>query len=129
MLREPLWPGRRSRYLPATLSYERAAGPGGRILGGLLLACVGCLKWEPRDTSGVSIVNASSETVTVVVLYPHGESELTTYRPGESSVENNMLNRQDGCTRFAMVARTDDGREIDRQQAPICRDEEWRIGD
>jgi hypothetical protein len=67
----------------------------------------------------VSIVNASSETVIVVVLYPHGESELTTYRPGESSVENNMLNRQDGCTRFEMVARTDDGREIDRQQAPI----------
>jgi hypothetical protein len=25
-----------------------------------------------------------------------------------------------------MVARTDDGREIDHQQAPICRDEEWR---
>jgi len=45
-----------------------------------------------------------------------------------SSIENNMLNREDGCTRFAMVARTDDGREIDHQQAPICRDEEWRIG-
>jgi hypothetical protein len=101
----------------------------GVTLCGLVLACVGCLTWEPRDTSGVSIVNASSETVTVVVLYPHGESALNTYRPGESSVENNMLNREDGCTRFAMVARTDDGHEIDRQQAPICRNEEWRISD
>ena len=93
------------------------------------LACVGCFFAEPRDPSGVSIVNASSETVTVLVLYPAGEDELSVYRPGESSVENNMLNANDGCTRFDMVARTDDGTEIDRQPAPICRDDEWRIGD
>lgn len=42
--------------------------------------------------------------------------------------ETTCSTREDGCTRFAMVARTDDGREIDHQQAPICRDEEWRIG-
>ncbi len=92
---------------------------------------MGCLLGEPRDTSGVRIVNSSSETVTVVVLYPEpaGESELTTYRPGESSVENNMLDREGGCTRFVMVARTEDGTEIDRQAAPICRHAEWRIGE
>ena len=87
------------------------------------------MTWEPRDTGGVSIVNASSETVTVVVLYLTGESDLAAYRAGESSVENNMLNREEGCTRVTMVARTEDGREIDRQEPPICCDEEWRIGD
>jgi hypothetical protein len=91
--------------------------------------CAGCLVGEPRDTRGVRIVNASSETVTVIVLYPSGEDELTRYRPGESSIENNMLNANDGCTRFVMVARTEDGDEVDRQLAPICRDEEWRIGE
>ena len=96
---------------------------------GIALASAGCLIGEPRDTSGVRIVNATSETVTVVVLYPTGESDLTTYRPGESSIENNMLNREEGCTRFAMVARTEDGREIDRQEPPICREDEWPIGD
>ncbi len=99
-------------------------------LAGFALALAGCLTWEPRDTGGVTIVNDTSGTVTVVVLYPEpaGESELNTYRPGGSSVENNMLNREDGCTRFTMVARTEDGREIYRQPAPICRDDEWRIG-
>ena len=38
-----------------------------------------------------------------------------------------MVNREDECTRFLMVARTADGREIDRQPAPICRHEERRI--
>jgi hypothetical protein len=99
------------------------------VLVWVAMSCSGCLVWEPRDTRGVRIVNASSETVIVVVLYPAGESELTTYRPGESSVENNMLNREDGCTRFDMIARTEDGDEIDRQTAPICRNEEWRIGE
>ncbi len=81
--------------------------------------------------SGVSIVNATSETVTVVVLYPEpaGESELNVYRPGGSSVENRMINWESGCIPFTMVARTEDGVEIDRQPAPICIDEEWRIGD
>jgi hypothetical protein len=76
----------------------------------------------------VHIVNDTDETVTVVVLYqpPAQEKELVTYRPGESSVENNMIGAE-GCTTADMVARTTDGREIDRQPAPICRDEEWRI--
>lgn len=91
------------------------------------LACSACLKWEPINTEGVRIANETDEAVTVVVLYPAGESSLVTYRPGEDSVENSMLNAQDGCTRFEMVARTEDGREIDRQPAPICRDDEWRI--
>lgn len=82
---------------------------------------------EPRDPTGVRIINGSGETVDVVVLYPAGEDVLITYRPGESSVENNMLNANDGCTRFEMVARTQDGGEIARQPAPTCRDEEWRI--
>ena len=101
----------------------------GCCLAALTLALVGCLKWEPINTSGVTIVNASSETVTVVILYPEParELELVTYRPGESSVEGSMLG-EDGCTRVPMVARTEDGREIDRQPAPVCRDEEWRIG-
>lgn len=96
---------------------------------GLALACSACLVWEPRDTSGVRIINGTDETVTLVVLYPSppGETELVTYRPGEESVENNMLNREEGCTRSDMVARAEDGREIDRQPAPICHDEEWRI--
>jgi len=62
----------------------------------LVMMCAGCLTWvEPRNMRGVTVVNASTETVTVVVLYPEpaGESELVTYRPGESSVENNMLGR------------------------------------
>ena len=103
----------------------------GVLLAVMTLACVGCLRWEPRNTDGVSIVNASSRTVTVVVLYPEpaGERELVTYRPGESSVENGMLNAASGCTRFTMVARTAEGLEIDRQPAPICIDEEWRIGE
>lgn len=98
-------------------------------LSGLVLACSACIVWEPRDTGGVRIVNGTDETVTVVLLYPSppGETELVTYAPGEESVENNMLNREEGCTLFDMVARTEDGREIDRQPAPICRDEEWRI--
>jgi hypothetical protein len=98
---------------------------------GLVLAAAGCLKWEPRNTDGVTIVNDSSETVTVVVLFPEParERELTVYRPGESSVETGMINWETGCTRVAMVARTEDGREIDRQRAPICVDEEWRIED
>lgn len=93
----------------------------------LALACAGCLVGEPRDPSGVTLINGTDETVVVVVLYPSGEDVLSTYRPSESSVENNMLNAADGCTRFAMVARSEDGREIDRQPAPICRDEEWHI--
>ena len=101
-----------------------AVGP---VLAVFVLALAGCLVWEPRNTDGVMIVNATSETVTVVVLYPSGESDLVTYRPGESSVENNMLNAADGCTRFAMVARAEDGRELDRQPAPTCVDDEWRI--
>lgn len=123
--------GLRQRHGPAaTLMPDEPTATARRPVGYLAgLACVGCLVWEPRDTRGVSIVTASSETVTVVVLYPSGESELTTYRPGEASVENNMLNAKDGCTRFVLVARTEDGDEIDRQPAPICRDEEWRIGD
>jgi len=36
---------------------------------------------------------------------------------------------EDGCTRADMVAIAEDGREIDRQQAPICVDQEWVIGD
>lgn len=96
---------------------------------GLALASTACLVWEPRDTRGVRITNGTDETVTVVVLYPSppGERELVTYRPGEKSVENNMLDREEGCTRADMVARTEDGREIDRQPAPICHNEEWRI--
>ncbi len=99
------------------------------VLLATVVTCVGCLTWEPRDTGGVTIVNDTSETVTVVVLYPEpaGESALNTYRPGGSSVENNMLNREDGCTRFTMV-RTGDGHELDCESAPIRRDEEWRIG-
>ena len=62
------------------------------ILLATVVTCVGCLTWEPRDTGGVTIMNDTSETVTVVVLYPAGESELNAYRPGGSSVENNMLN-------------------------------------
>ena len=75
-------------------------------------------------------MNDTDETVTVVVLYPSppGEGELVTYPPGEESVENRMLG-EGGCTRSDMVARTEDGREIDRQPAPICNDEEWRIGE
>jgi hypothetical protein len=46
----------------------------------------------------------------------------------ESSVENAMIGKG-GCTSSDMVARTEDGPEIDRQPAPICVDEEWRIGD
>lgn len=99
------------------------------LLVGLAAGTASCLTWEPRNTDGVSIVNASSETVTVVVLYPNRESDLVTYHPGESSVENNMLNAADGCTRFTMIARSEEGREVDRQPAPICVDEEWVIGD
>jgi hypothetical protein len=99
----------------------------------LVLVSAGCLVWEPRDTRGVRIFNDSDEAVTVLVLYPARESVparetvLTVYQPGESSIENNMLSAADGCTSFVMVARTEDGREIDRQDPPICRDEEWRI--
>ncbi len=103
----------------------------GAVLAVPTLALAGCLVGEPRNTDGVSIVNATSETVTVVVLYPEpaGESELNVYRPGGSSVENRMINWESGCIPFTMVARTEDGVEIDRQPAPICIDEEWRIGD
>ena len=75
-------------------------------------------------------MNETDETVTVVVLYPSPVQhlELVTYRPGEASVENRMVG-EGGCTRVDMVARTEDGREIDRQPAPICHDEEWRIGE
>lgn len=97
-----------------------------------LLAATGsaCLKGEPRNTQGVSIINDTDETVTVVVLYPEPaeELELVTYGPGESSVENRMLG-EGGCTRADMVAVAEDGREVARQPAPICVDEEWRIGD
>lgn len=84
--------------------------------------------WEPRDTRGVRIINGTDETVTVVVRYPSpaDELDLVTYRPGEESVENRMIG-EGGCTRSDMVARTEDGREIDRQPAPICVDEVWRI--
>lgn len=94
----------------------------------LAAAASSCLTWEPRNTEGVSIINGTDETVTVVVLYPEpaGESKLVTYRPGESSVENRMVG-EGGCTRADMVALAEDGREIDRQPAPICTDEEWRI--
>lgn len=34
-----------------------------------------------------------------------------------------------GCTRADMFAVTEDGREVDWQPAPICIDNEWRIGD
>jgi hypothetical protein len=100
------------------------------LLTGLAVAAAGCLNWEPRNTEGVSIINGTDQTVTVVVLYPEPaeELELVTYRPGESSVENRMIG-EGGCTSSDMVARTEDGREIDRQPAPICVDEEWRIGD
>jgi hypothetical protein len=100
------------------------------LLAVVALAAAGCLRWEPRNTEGVRIVNASSETVTVVVLYPSPaeERELVMYRPGEDSVENSMIG-EGGCTRADMVARTDDGRELDRQPAPVCMDEEWIIGD
>ena len=89
-----------------------------------------CLNWEPRNTQGVSIINGTDETVTVVVLYPEPAEalELVTYRPGESSVENRMIG-EGGCTRADMVAVAEDGREVDRQPAPICVDEEWWIGD
>jgi hypothetical protein len=95
---------------------------------GLALASTACLVWEPRNTRGVRIINGTDETVTVVVLYPSPAEELNlvTYRPGEGSVENRMVG-EGGCTRSDMVARTEDGREIDRQPAPICVDEVWRI--
>jgi hypothetical protein len=100
------------------------------LLGILTVAAAGCLKWEPRNTDGVTITNGTDETLTVVVLYPSPaeERDLVTYRPGESSLENSMIGGG-GCTRGDMVARTEDGREIDRQPAPICIDEEWLIGD
>lgn len=96
----------------------------------LAVGTASCLKWEPRNTEGVRIVNGTDETVTVVVRYPEPaeEMELVTYRPGESSVENRMVG-QSGCTRADMVAITDEGLVIDRQDAPICVDDEWIIGD
>jgi hypothetical protein len=96
----------------------------------LALGSSGCLKWEPTNTEGVSISNGTDETVTVVVLYPEpaDDLELVTYRPGESSVENSMIG-EGGCTHTDMVALAEDGREIDRQPAPICLDEEWIIGE
>ena len=96
----------------------------------LAAAAGGCLKWEPRNTEGVSIINGTDETVTVIVLYPEPaeELELVTYRPGESSVENRMIG-EGGCTRADMAAITEDGREVDRQRAPLCIDEEWTIGE
>jgi hypothetical protein len=119
------------QQLPNLLRFVRGWRTQATLLAlcGLALLCTACLVWEPRDTRGVTITNRTDETITVFVLYPAGESALNTYRPGESSVENNMLNQEDGCTRFDMVARTEDGREIDRQPPPICRDEEWRISE
>lgn len=110
---------------------EQSIGmPSGVVLALLfaVLVCSACLKWEPINTEGVRIVNESGETVTIVVLYPSPAEhrDLVTYDPGEASVENSMIGT-DGCTRVDMVARTEDGREIDRQPAPICSDEEWRV--
>ncbi|MGI8657965.1 MAG: hypothetical protein ACR2K4_04230 [Candidatus Limnocylindria bacterium] len=44
------------------------------------------------------------------------------------NTENRMIG-EGGCTRADMVAHTEDGREIDRQPAPICVDEEWLTGE
>lgn len=95
---------------------------------GLALATGACLVLEPRNTEGVRIINDTDETVTVVVLYPSPAEELSlvTYHPGEESVENRMIG-EGGCTSSDMVALAEDGREIDRQPAPICVDDEWRI--
>lgn len=102
----------------------------GALLGMFAVTTTACLTWEPRNTDGVTITNGTDETVTVVVLYPSPAEELAlvTYRPGEESVENRMIGEGE-CTRADMVARTEDGREIDRQPAPICVDEEWLIGE
>lgn len=118
----------RSEQLPSPRMPRRLAL--GVLLAVIALAIAGCLRWEPRNTEGVRIVNTSSQRVTVVVLYPSPaqELELVTYRPGEESVENRMIG-EGGCTRADMVARTEDGREIDRQPAPACIDEEWLIDD
>ena len=114
----------------ATRSGYRAGERAGLLFGlvALTLTFSACLKWEPVDTGGVRILNDTDETVTVVVLYPSPAEHrnLVTYRPGESSTENAMIGA-DGCTTVDIVALTEDGREIDRQPAPICRDEQWRI--
>ncbi len=60
----------------------------GAVLAVPTLALAGCLIGEPRNIDGVSIVNATLETVVVMYPDPAGESELNVYRPGGSSVEN-----------------------------------------
>ena len=61
-----------------------------------------------RDSSSSSGPRLAVEGLTgsthLQRLAGHGGTTIPAYRPGESFVENNMLNREEGRTRFTMVA-------------------------
>lgn len=78
---------------------------------------------------GVEIRNGTEITVAVFTDSPAaGELRFALLVPDGTTEQVGMLGN-DGCTRVELIARTEDGTEVDRRPPPFCAGEGWVIED
>lgn len=84
-----------------------------------------------RGPTPVIVRNESSLHVYIHVVGPAGRERGSIYELGPRSEDliHQPPSVAGGCTRQVLIARTKEGREIDRVEPPLCGGETWVIGD
>lgn len=84
-----------------------------------------------RSTPPVTLRNESDAHVYIKVIGPGGRERGSRFQVGPRAevLAHQLPSRAADCTRQVLVARTEDGREIDRAAPPLCDGETWVIGD
>lgn len=83
---------------------------------GLLAAC------DIGRVDSFTVVNRTEHDLQLAYLNPNGEDNLGRISAGATGTASPFL-----CTRFPVVARTDDGTEVARRDPPICEGDTWTI--
>lgn len=105
----------------------------GRLLAAVFLGVVimsgtgGCSLFSQDDHPVVYIQNATSQKVDVVLVGDAGgEAVVTTgLAPGAATSYDRLATTT--CTAGVLVARGQDGKEVDRSVGPVCRPSQWVI--
>lgn len=90
------------------------------------VALAGC-RWLPGvdDQLGISISNATSESLDVYYEVAGEERLVVSLDPGQSLAQSAPFATR--CTAGDLVARGADGQEVARRKPPICFGESWQI--
>jgi hypothetical protein len=83
-----------------------------------------CSLFAPETRNESFIENGTDRPIIVYVIQPDGEERFIELPPGEAGGAGSG-----GCNDFALIARTGDGREVDRLPAgDLCVSETWVVG-